>query len=366
MPNHLFRAWNTAHHPTRVEEDPAFAEYRASWLKRFPESKPDPRSDLEDFGEHVSSLVAFDRLGIQEILLPSNNLRAIGRELDGVAINDKGPVGFLYHGFTSGDSIVPFDPPTRIIGQDAKTLDFISHATDSPLYMEAIGRKMMATGVDPEEVNAAVRDIIGDEGKIFLKTIKKEMSATFDIKPGRSPWDQMIEQEDGLMWEPIHHEGAKRFFLIQEAMEPVDEYRFHVLGDQVVTGSACWSPFIPLHHQPSEHGAFDPRLAPNAFCAPEELRRDEHMVGEYLDFAQRLARGFKAETGHLMAYTIDVCVDKKQDMIKLIEINPQLNAGRYGADANHWVKTVADTLDQIEQRERQQSLAIASQQQLGR
>lgn len=366
MANHLFRPWSPESYPAQAGEDPKCAEYLASWLKRFPDSKPDPRRDFEDWGEHVSSLVGLDRLGIEEILLPPSNLRLSGRELDGIDPNDKGPVGFLYHGFTSSDAVIPFSPATRIIGQDAQTLNFISHATESPLYMEAIGRKMKATGVEPEEIDAAVREIVGDEGKIFLKTIKKEMSALFDIKPGRSPWAQMCEQEEGLEWEPIAHEGAKRFFLIQEAMQPAEEYRFHVLGDQVVTGSACWSPFIPLHHEPCGLGAFDPRLAPNAFCPPDQLRRDEHMVGEYLEFAQYLAKGFKEETGRVMAYTIDVCLDQKNDMIKLIEINPQLNAGRYAADANLWVKTVADTLSQIEQRERQQTLALAAQHQMGR
>lgn len=336
MAKHLMRPLRRESHPIGAEQyAPAIT---AAWLAAFPDSRPEER-DKEDWVENACFLEAFTRLGLEhEIMEKAGNVR-VSSSSD-LLIEGDGEAAFFHMGISGSDHAtgiqhsLPLQKPSRT--------EPISRYARSQAFISTAGRKLAFAAPDGESIDEAVREIVPGDGEIFIKTLKKEMARRFDIKAGSSPWHQMCDHDPDLPWTIMQFEGSGvPYFLVQGVIEPQYEYRMFMVGDRPVTGAGCVEAFTPLDNQ----AVFDAKMEP--VRNRTEVVTMPGVVDAYLAFAEKFGREFAQENGKDLAYSLDLCIDRRTGSVVPIELNPPMNLGRYASDVDAWVLAIDALMDDI-------------------
>lgn len=329
MAKHLMRPLGRDSHPIGAETyAPAIV---AAWLEAFPDSTPKER-DKEDWVENACFLEAFARLGLDYTVMGDNGVTWISSASD-TLVSGNGETAFFHTGIRGSDHTTGVDYSLPL--QSSSALDAIAKHAASPTFRRYAGRQMELVRPDGTAVSEAIRHIVPEEGEIFIKTIKKEMASRFQIKSGKDAWRQICDQDEGVMWSTIQHEGnSTPFFSVQGIIKPTFEYRMFMVGDAPVTGAGCVEAFTPLDNR----NIFDDQM--EKVRNQSEVESCHDIAENYYRFAQQFGREFSAENGKMLTYSLDLCVDENTGNIVPIELNPPMNLGRYASDIDAWVLAV--------------------------
>lgn len=351
---YAYRPLDPTGHPAGIAD--RAPDVLATWLTRFPESQPRDR-DEEDWIENAILLHEADRIDLKlEILPPADAIHISGGGWSCPVAQPGSPVGAMIgywanHDFTHGLP-VDMDP----VGSDENAVRIAGGYATSPVFLRHAGRTVTtATGdVEGEDgIEAALRRVVDatSNGGLFIKTVQKGWSGAFQVDPrsGTSLWRQLCDADDadeergyGLSWIPVQHEGSTTpILLVQGRIRPTYEYRMFVVDGRPVTGAGCIEAFTPAENDE----VFDPQV--------ERIRSDGVVITDhglrdrYLAFAEAFAHEFGDEHGQGLDYSLDLCVDAATNEIRVIEINPPLNLGRYASDVGAWLRAVVDRTERV-------------------
>lgn len=318
-------------------------ETLASWLRRFPDSRPAER-DFEDWAESAAIGLALDAHPHLTTMLPDQNIQGFvtTSTMGGIVRDPWKPTGFMFgcwskfDGVTSSFGINP-------VGCDDETVRHVTRWATSPVALEAAGRQVFITSaVDygPDNTEDALAAIVAAGGtRVFVKSVHKLFAVVHPIKgePGGHAGATFRDCDD-IMHMQLHHDDDPGVIMIQEAIRPTHEYRLAIVDDEVVTGAGCIEPFVPFMNQ----ARFDPRT--EEIRNRSEVTDNADLVDRYVafarDFALRYAAEAKAQTGMPPVYCLDLCVDASDGRIKLVELNPATGFGLYASDAQAYVDAV--------------------------
>ena len=329
MAKHLMRPLDRTSYPAGAED---YAPHiLGAWLRAFPDSEAKDR-DKEDWVENACFIEAFEKLGVEYKILDTAAKVWISSVGDSMP-DSTGERAFFHSGIMGHDHAhgVDFD----LAFQKSNALKIIGEHATSPVFQKAAGRSMELVKPCSQAVDEAIRKIIPEAGEVFIKTIKKETAGRYKIEAGTSPWRQICEQDENLIWSIIQYEGLETpYFSIQEVIEPTYEYRMFMVGDKPVTGAGCVEAFTPLDNE----DVFDPKMEERRNRSKVEHRGD--LVDRYLAFALDYGKAFAAENGTELVYSLDLCVDAKTGKVVAIELNPPFNLGRYASQIEPWVLAI--------------------------
>jgi len=364
---YAYRPYPTHKHPAGIEA--RAPELLDTWLRRFPDSRPFPLpteetegSDPEDWIENATILHAAETLGVDLTLLPvGGRVHVSGSGWMVPASRPDAPVGAMFGHWTNDDFMKTVPLEMDVVGSDARSVRAASGYATSETFLHHAGRPMALANGDVEGergIEAALRKVVDDSGSgdLFIKTVDKSWSGTFQVDPTLSEglWWQIESADTRLMNEtdcqqgydlafiPITHEGSRNdILLVQGRIAPTFEYRILVIDGNPVTASGCIEAFTPAENT----AVFDPQM--------EEIRSDgavvarPDLVERYLAFAVTFCAEFAAERGEGLDYSLDVCIDANTGAIVPIELNPPLNLGAYARNTEAWMKAVVDRTERV-------------------
>lgn len=306
---------------TRAQIETALAEIYAA--TGFSPSS-DPRTDFET--------------GIEEILRTHAALKACDPQLTWFHLLDPKstttvPEPLADQGTLSG--------PHRVYGPSQSSMGRRGHRVDEDeldywtleAFRSRAGRAMVLAGFDPDDGSA---DVVATVSSLFGSTSPKR---PFFIKPtsiksypAEKAWIDrfdMLQTSTGAWdWASVSLEGRAGTALVQESVPMQYEYRFFIVGAELVAGAGCLGELNPLHNQTRTR--FDPRMRKLRGPITRPAARTA-LLETYLSFAAEAAADIAAERPQLDYYTLDVALGQN-DQPLIIELNPAGAAGFYAAD----------------------------------
>lgn len=329
MAKHLMRPSKRATYPSGADQyAPAIL---AAWRAEFPDSVAEDR-DKEDWVENAIFLEALKRLGLDHEIMGEAENHLISATRDFV-IEGSGEPAFFHVGIRGSDHTTGIDYSLPL--QKSDRMQLVTNYALSKTFRDAAGRGLSYATPDGRSVDEAVRSILPGAGTIFIKTIKKETARSFNIEAGRSPWQQMCEQDENLPWSIMQFDGMETpYFLVQTAIAPTFEYRMFMVGANPVTGAGCIEACTPLENEK----LYDPKM--ERIRNVSEVSYEQDLVSRYFNFACQFGLDFASEIKCDTAYSLDLCIDDNTGEVVAIELNPAINLGRYASDVDAWILAV--------------------------
>lgn len=323
----------------------------ASWLRRFPDSKPAER-DFEDWAESAAIGEALDAHPDITEVLPDQNMRGFvsSTSMGGMAADPAAPVGFMFGCWSKFDG-VRFPVAIDAIGCDVATVRHVAGWATSPTALAAAGRQVFITSAveyGPDNTEDAIAAIVAAGGThVFVKSVHKLFAQVYEIRGEAGGHSKATF--DGCDWiehMQLHHGEDPGMLMVQSAMKPTYEYRFAIVDDRVITGAGCIEPFVPFMND----APYDPRMERVRNRSEVETRHD--ILRDYAPFAEDFAVAFAAEaraaTGRPPIYCLDLCIDATDGKVRMVELNPATGFGLYASDAQAYVDAVAALCAQVE------------------
>lgn len=336
MAKHLMRPLGRDSYPAGAADyAPAILD---AWLEIFPDSQPDER-DKEDWVENACFIEAFHRLGIEHEILAETGGAWISASEDSI-VSGKGEASFFHTGIRGLDHVTGIEHSLPL--QGANCLEAVSRHASSPAFLEIAGRRMELVRPERQAMEEAIRRIVPEDGEIFVKTLKKEMAGRFAIRSGSSAWDQLCDQDEGIMWSMVQYEGNETpFFSVQGVIEPTYEYRMFIVGNEPVCGAGCIEAYTPLNNEQ----LFDAKMEERRNHSQVTTQQD--IVNRYIETAQAFGNRFAEENGKDIAYGLDLCIDANTGKVAAIELNLPMNLGRYASNIDAWVLAIDRHLKEV-------------------
>lgn len=300
-----------------------------SWKLQFPESKPNPNIDFEDW---VENAVRLHEATVQYPDIPiytHNDLTLFHKGVE--VLPSEAPSEIFYLGSHSiNDEDLAEKYKMKPLNEIGRSYFRYWDSEAFQLHCQRKIKKASASFYHGEDGLMAIIQSFKDEG--YEEVFIKNAISKYD-NPVRVSTSATLEDSDeltGLGWATVHLEGDKEAFIVQEVIDMRYEYRFIVVDGEVVAGAACVEEFTPLNNQGE---AFDTQL--------RKVRRPASMVGtgptcEALvdrmhNCAESFAKLARNDDCMPLNYTVDVAVNKFGTPL-VIECNPLKNYGLYAMD----------------------------------
>lgn len=324
------------HRMLRPESHPVEAKRHCphileTWLRHSPQSVPASR-DYEDWAENACMLHALSKHGRVEMAPPSSHGMVSGDKTPLIASNADEPDTVMWGSFNTFDSM-DRRFPANLLWNNADCVRRVQDHFLSPAFLEAAGRMVHICDADRGQVVKALESL-HDHGLRhgFIKTRAKGATHSFAMGEDRARLFRDMDPNDDWGLSIVHREGAPKAFVVQQGMEPRNEYRMIVVGRKTVSGAGCIERHVPCDN---EGDPFDSRM--EIVRGDGRTIRDVELTGRYAAFAESFAERWADENGDDVAYALDLCVDALDDRIKAIEMNPMMNVGLYANDADRIV-----------------------------
>lgn len=333
---YLYRPWDRTSHPAAAAT--RAPHYLATWLATFPASQPSDDCDFEDWAENAVLLHEARKRDLPvEIMPEAQAVRIVTSGWLFPASDPQAPTGAVLGYWAQSDLL--FGLPTRLslAGQTIAAVDAASDYVSSPVFQRHCGRRVLNAPAVEEELEETLAELLGDRphADIFVKTLRKKRSGMMRIEAGRPLWPQFYDHPrwETTAWEIERFRGNRHFLLMQDVMRCSHEYRFFVVGGELVTGAGCIEAFTPLDNLET----FDPQM--ETIRNRSEVSSHPDVRDRHLDLARRYVAEFSAEHGDDLDYCLDVCLNEAGESV-VIEMNPPINCGRYASDVGAWMDAV--------------------------
>lgn len=297
-----------------------------TWLRHSPQAVPASR-DFEDWAENAHFLHALSRHGRVEIVGSGRGGHMNGDTTPMISRNPDAPRGIMWGSFSVWDGMNgPF--VADLAWNSADCVRRVQDHYGSAVFLAAAGRTIHVCDADKEQIVQALQSL-HDSGvrRGFVKTRAKGTTSAFDMGEDRERLFRDMDPKSDWGWHLVQHEGARKAMIVQEGMEPRNEYRVMVVGRTPVGGAGCIVDHTPCDH---EGRAFDDRM--EVVRDDRTTVRNTALADRYAEFAFRFARDWADENGDDVAYALDLCLDARDGRIKAIEMNPMMNLGLYAND----------------------------------
>ena len=305
-----------------------------TWLRFFPDAQPASR-DFEDWAENAHVLHALAKRGRVEILDAPRGGFLTGDRTPMVPPRPDAPKGVMWGVFSAWDGVGTMGGsdapafPADLLWNAAPMVAKVQDHFSSPTFLAAAGRRVAVCDVDRGQIDAALL-ALHDAGirEGFVKTRAKGATSRFTMGEDRGRlFRDMDTPDDDWGWMLVSHEGAARAIVVQEAFEPLHEYRTIVVGRRPVTGAGCVESMTPCDN---EGAPFDQRTERTR--GDGVLVRDAALVNAYEAFARDFAARWADAHGDDAGYSLDLALDGRTGSIVAIEMNPLMNLGLYATD----------------------------------
>lgn len=336
---YLFRPWTPGYHPADAET--RAPHYLATWLEAFPDSEATRDPSLADFEDWAENAVLLYEARLRDlpitILAEGKRVKVITSGWLFPYSDPQAPAGAVLGYWAQSDLLFGLPVPLSLAGQTATAVDAASDYVSSPVFQRHCGRRVINAPAVEEELESVLATIVGDRpsADVFVKTIRKQRSGVVRLEGGRPLWAQFYENSS---WEPTawsieRFRGNRQFLLVQDVINCTYEYRFFVVGGQLVTGAGCVEKFTPLDNDETFDAKMEPVRNRSDVGSYPDIR-DQH-----LELARRYVAEFSQAHGADLDYCLDICLNDAGQSI-VIEMNPPINCGRYASDVGAWMDAV--------------------------
>lgn len=337
---YLYRPLGSESYPKGIEG--RAPKVLATWLRYFPQSTPIDR-DEEDWIENAILLHEADAAGLEvEILKNEGRVHVVSSGWMSPPARPGARKGMMLGAWTTRDLLEGPSDKVDIVGTTQQAVKAAGDYAASKTYLRHAGRAIALAKADEDSIEEALQQVVRETGSgdIFIKTVQKEWAASFSVDPDRGGlWDQLCDQDRaieeggyGLDWIPVQHEGSSsNILMVQGKIVPTFEYRMFIVDGAPVTGAGCIEAFTPAENLEIFDAQMEEKRNSGLVVTRDDIR------DRYHQFAAIFCKEFAEEHGEGLDFSLDLCIDAQTGEIKVIELNPPINLGRYASDVGAWL-----------------------------